>query len=89
MCLMQKHLFISATDLRSLSLRCECGATLTIDLQEFRGLRLRCCPVCAEDYDPRASQDIAALARVYANTQIAPADPSPCRYKINFFIPAE
>jgi len=89
MCIMQKRLLVPMSDLRYASLPCACGVSLTVDLQKYQGMTLKSCSVCGRDHDPRAVQDIAALAKIYGNTGAAPGDPAPCRYRLEFLIVAE
>jgi hypothetical protein len=86
---MQKHLLVSMSDLRHASLVCPCGVKLTIDLRGYQGMALKSCSVCGKDHDPRAVQDIAALAKIYGNANPASGDPAPSKYRIDFWIPAE
>ncbi len=89
MWLMQNQLEVPAADLRHLCLECPCGAKVILDLQGFRGMKLRCCPVCALDYDPRSEQDLVSLAKVHANAITKSTDPGATKYKLSFLIPAE
>lgn len=85
-CTMTRQLLLSAADLRRLCLECKCGARLVLDLQSYRGMKIGACPLCGEDYDPRAAQDLAAMARSYENASAAPNSVGACKYRILFFV---
>jgi len=86
MCTMTKHLSLSAADLRHLCLQCKCGAKLTLDLGNYHGIKLKACPACGEDYDPRAEQDWNAMARIYENVS-ASSSIGARKYTISFLVP--
>jgi hypothetical protein len=78
---MEKEMSVPVSDLRYLSIECECGTKVTIDLGHAMR-EMRFCPMCNKEYDPHAGKDFHGLASAYGN-----ASQGLVKYKLSFRIP--